>query len=1161
MGLSICHWLEVYAQPLGLNLQELGGSTTRGSGLYQSEEHDSQTTTLIRGIAARIAQEMALSNSTIFDIAILAEVLAQPFNKAWSLMQPAALVTAHLLRQLSRRRPLRRNEGAWLSFQVAYLRALDQLLRQEAHLNRPWLDGAQVALTSALTLTPEQSSATDLRPLIDTLRPTQLTDTQAEQALVHGIQSLLLQQIHRVLVAWLGFHGAEEREAQLLVQRLEHGLAGHLLAAIAENATPLAQLQKFVRLGNLATWGTAQAGLLDYELLDDAGSLAINPQRELYRAQLLQSLNQPLLGQIFSLRDIYLPLRGIPYDGEVEAKSTPAGSPLGLAPEAASAKEERGVDSLSWAVDQLTQPQSILIVDAESGQGKTSFCHMLAVRLAQEVYPLWMPILISLRGLTLGATLEETLAPALPGGLFTEKESWLSSQNPPCVLILDGLDELPLGPDGEGAVARLFSQLVSFQKRYCDVNGMARHRILLTSHPLTLETLIQAHPEFHFQMQVQRLRLCALDQETLKQWFVQWAVLQSKPIAQAYFNFLKKGGAFRATGKPAFGTLVHQPFWLLVGALLHRDGLLDDLVFEQSRTAVRFEIYERLATWLMGPPTDTYPHPSIIPDLSRLGPAHACRSPDAIANLLAGRSPRLVRQQMRSAALTLLQSGRQQAPRCAIADLPEGYDLPHLYFRPTVLPTTMAGLTFTSPSLADHTCAEAIAMGLIRITQQIQTAYGETFVLESLQDVALHLYPLLGHSLLSPSLLSLVLERLRREHQRPATGLSLGRLCDRLTHFYRFYCRGRWLDDGIAQQAHQHLRALDNPLSLLQVDAVLGLNLFQILAACYRETPVRFCPCGDAQDPATFNPNQLSQLISHISTLSPLAFWEHARTQMRQLNLARASLNHALFAQANLSQTNLSEAFLAGTTFEGANLTQADLRASNATRANFQGANLQGANLQGANLQGANLQGAKLQGASLTNACLVDALLDPETADLARSSGAFFERDRFQAYQRLLWSETRQGDSPLSSEDTDGYAVVEDAEGTVAFSLAAAMNATLKTPVRTFPATSSPLGAPQNGYAAMAQGSRLTSPTTSAAPADEALDPEATLMASSSIASSAFHQALDPQILDHSTLDTDELERSNLETQVTPPTAPAHAALSGNNVMEATIQPDETMAI
>ncbi|WP_442936582.1 hypothetical protein [Nostoc sp.] len=52
--------------------------------------------------------------------------------------------------------------------------------------------------------------------------------------------SLLVQQINNVAIAWLVANGAEEPEAKLLIQRLVNSLPGNMLVVVTENAVPLA---------------------------------------------------------------------------------------------------------------------------------------------------------------------------------------------------------------------------------------------------------------------------------------------------------------------------------------------------------------------------------------------------------------------------------------------------------------------------------------------------------------------------------------------------------------------------------------------------------------------------------------------------------------------------------------------------------------------------------------------------------------------------------------------------------------------------------------------------------------------------------------------------------------------------------------------------------
>ncbi|REJ57651.1 MAG: hypothetical protein DWQ56_10295 [Microcystis aeruginosa DA14] len=100
-------------------------------------------------------------------------------------------------------------------------------------------------------------------------------------------------------------------------------------------------------------------------------------------------------------------------------------------------------------------------------------------------------------------------------------------------------------------------------------------------------------------------------------------------------------------------------------------------------------------------------------------------------------------------------------------------------------------------------------------------------------------------------------------------------------------------------------------------------------------------------------------------------------------NLARANLKGANLEWANLKRANLYEAnlygaYLAGAYLEGANLERANLYGANLYGANLERANLKGANLEGANLERANLEGAFLRGANFKDANVKGTILDTE---------------------------------------------------------------------------------------------------------------------------------------------------------------------------------------
>ncbi|MEH1937510.1 MAG: pentapeptide repeat-containing protein [Nostoc sp.] len=978
MNLSIRHWLAE---------RQIAINQIRGFSPGQ-----------LAGIAYRIVQDMEVKSLMPFDICTLVEVLELPLGVVWEEISVISQLTENLLRNLSQKKPLKRNEGTWLAFQIAYLQALQAILEQEASLQRPWLDRASIPIqphilkedVGKLILQDPQ-----LQGLLKTLSPGKLTDTQAEQALSLVADSLLVQQINNAVTAWLVANGAEESEAKLLTQRLVNSLPGNLLVVVTENAAPLAQLQKFFRLGI-----SLSPSLLTPEVGSTVGE-KIDLHREHYRASLIKNLSMPLLMESFALKDIYVPQKGLPIEESISEQDKKAIKP---------------VDLKTWAQQQLTDLETIAIIESEPGYGKTSFCQLWAAQVAQEFYPTWMPILIRLRDVKYGKTLIETLNSAFPVNLST----WLEQENLPCLLLLDGLDELPPSAQGIRAQAIFIQQLLNFQSQH-------RHKIVLTSRSTTLPEIVSELPQL-----LRRIIIQPWDADELKQWFQQWAKVQSLAIAQNFFTFLKKAGLFASQSKlTEISALVRQPLMLHLLGILHRDGLLDDqllqLAANTQKSSLLWEIYHRLSRWLLGYPLIG----GIKTMLLRSGSAHIHRTPEAIANLLAGRHPQDLLDQMQAIALKILHSQRHQ-----INLAEESNTLPGFYFKIRDLESTAQSslIEFSHTKLGESLCASAIAAQLKFLTQYQDEAYGTlSFVLDSPSSVAQHIYNLLGYGILSPEIEELAIARLRRQQKHK---FSFEVLFQRLLSFWRCYCQGRWLDEGIVHKAWTHFHALQNPVNVEQVNAAVGLNVFLLLCACYRETKVPFWLCGNPGNLAEFNPEALSALIARTTVLHKSAFATRIKS-LAGLNLSGVSLLQVMLTGVNLEQTNLSNAELMGANLAGANLQQANLTGANLQQANLTGANLQQANLTGANLQQANLMRTNLNSANLTNACLFDAILAETGKKLAADNGALFSKESFQRLKHLrlqqpfLNTVIIPSNTGVNWDKTPAIGLIESCEGTI----------------------------------------------------------------------------------------------------------------------------------
>jgi uncharacterized protein YjbI with pentapeptide repeats len=385
---------------------------------------------------------------------------------------------------------------------------------------------------------------------------------------------------------------------------------------------------------------------------------------------------------------------------------------------------------------------------------------------------------------------------------------------------------------------------------------------------------------------------------------------------------------------------------------------------------------------------------------------------------------------MQAIALQILHSQHHQI------DLePSHSNLPAFYFKiqnstfPPHLQTE-----FSHPKLAEFLCTQAIVAQLKLLIQRQENAYGEfTFVLESASSVSQQLYNLLGFGILSPEWENLVIEGLRREPQHE---FSFELLCDRLLPFWYAYCRGRWLDEGIAHKAFAHFQALQNPANVEKINAAVGLNVFLLLCACHQQTKTTFWPCSNPENLSEFYSQALIMLIARTEVLAKAAFATRLQsTSLACLNLSAADLSQAMLAGVNFGQIDLSNTKLMGAILIGANLQDANLAGANLTGANLTDANLSGANLASANLTGANLTGANLQSTNLTNTCLFQAVLQETDKEIAILNGAIFSIKDFQTIKKML-SKSADINTTNSHEKTAAWLnnntignIIESAEG------------------------------------------------------------------------------------------------------------------------------------
>ncbi len=957
------------------------------------------------GVALRIIRDMEVRNPSAFDISTLAEVLELPLRFVWHEVGVFARLTESILGLLGQNKPFNRNEATWLAFQVAYLQALEEVLIEEQSLCRVWLErlvysgdkreeGDSSLFRNAL-VKPLRDER--LQGLTRILREEKLSDVQAEEALLTVADSSFVERINRIAVAWLVAHNVLEAEAELIIQRLKHKLLGHLIVVVSKNAATLVQLQKFFRLGNS----------VEFKTNDD-----INFHREKYRASLITKLGQPLFIESFSLKDIYIPPTGLPLKGN-----------------------HQPVDLMKWVVSQLDDLETITVIESESGYGKTSFCEILAARIAHKLYPEWMPVNIRLSEVKCGDNFQETLESAFVNHSQVNLSAWLKESKTKCLLILDGLNELPNCAENKMAIAIFLRQLLKFQSRF-------NHKIILTSQSWALEDIVNKSAS-----NLRRIKIQPWGQDEWKLWFANWAKVQSITASQNLFTFLKQKKAFSRKSHFLLSDLVRQPLMLYLLAVLHRDELLDDEILESATNpqitntaVVLWKIYERINQWFYGYPVRSVSQKILASSVC----THIHRTSEAVNSLIKNRHPQELINQMQAVALQLLYS-RNNINLKFKSDLSK---LPAFYFKKEIerekeflspmpnapCPIPTSNLKFSHAKFGEYLCAASIVNQLKALTKSTCNAYGEMiFTIESPLSVAEHLYQLLGYGILTKEIEQLIIEGLRNSH---SSKFSFQLLCDRLQPFWYAYSAGRWLDEGIAHKAWSYFKQLQNPLNVEQVNAAVGINVFLLLSACYKQTKQTFSPCGKPFSLTESYPQALIKLIAKTAVFHPdFTRQRIGEKSLTFLNLVKADLTQSMLAGINFTNTDLSNVQLKDACLTGANLADVNLTGADLTGANLTNANLTNAKLTGANLTGANLLGVNLDLANLSNACLFQAIIAETQKETAIANGAVFSLDKFEELKRLLSYQSQADDmdkgeiTEIAFNENPSIGEIESAEG------------------------------------------------------------------------------------------------------------------------------------
>jgi len=418
--------------------------------------------------------------------------------------------------------------------QAAYLESLKVFLKDEDLLSR---------ICQTQVSAPVQQQIKQLSEL-------EIDEEDARKAVVCFHDCKLAEAFGQVLLARLQDAGLDEEEAKILTARVAWNTYRYMMSAWAESGDAVQHLAQ----PSFSEW---RQELTKYQSIDDylTEQIATKPLEKVF-------------GEDFTFRDIYVPLKAKPLDGN--------GNEI---------DDAEAFDLESWAKDVLQDPQKqdlVMFVQGGPGRGKSVFSRMFADWVREKIYPIWIPVLIRLRDIpklqeSFPNTLQDAVSAKFAG------DDWLKDRNTKYLFLLDGFDELLMEGRTSGGLEQFLRQVSQFQRDSQQGQDMG-HRVLITGRTLALQGIERQMPD-----NLERVRIQVMDSQLQQQWLDKWERIFDRATREAFEAFLQDRRCPERVRE-----LAREPLLLYLLAAMHRDRKLQVEDFEgASSTVAKIKIYEQ----------------------------------------------------------------------------------------------------------------------------------------------------------------------------------------------------------------------------------------------------------------------------------------------------------------------------------------------------------------------------------------------------------------------------------------------------------------------------------------------------------------------------------------------------------------------------------------
>lgn len=690
----------------------------------------------------------------------------------------------------------------------------------------------------------------------------------------------------------------------------------------------------------------------DYFELKSAEGVGRQRAWDRYNAQLQKQIDEPLLGQAFSLRQTYVPLRAY-WTEEV----TEGGGRRGVREKKRIRHVVELQDDLDAWVEDANSDNAIRMISGGPGSGKSSAAKMFAARMSRrsDLHVVWVP----LHHFDFESKLEMALEKFCTES-GTPPEDVLNT-SPRVLLIFDGLDELALSGRASQEMAKAF------------VSELIRLVELRNRNGLTVQALLSGREVAiqEYAAELRRSRILVLlghfpELEDVSEGRSETLIEEDR--RDTWWKLYHD-----ATGKGR-GQLPEEL----------RDEKLQDLTSQPLLTVLLAIVWEErgdldLETpWALNDLYETLLRHVYERKWGGLHPTQRVLSEDRYLRVLeevavgawhSGESRNVSRRQIKERCR---QARLEDDLKKFSASAGEGVTqmLTAFYFRRSegVAADGEMAFEFTHKSFAEYLVARRIAAVLAACHEDAVAHAKNADRGKSTRDLLASWAKLLGPARMEDNLADLVRGEVLRLPIETITGwhCTLEAMLRESVH------RGLPMEKvGLSSFPEMKRQARNAELALAVTTAAAASGSEQI-------TDLRWTdPFGpmDWINWLSFGRTELSLLIRkglYRSVWSGGTFYaanlEGANLEGAQL--MRTDLEKANLQFANLTGANLEGAHLVGANLEMAFLDNVNLKGANLYQANLSVAQLVGAQLEGAHLFGADLSGANATGANVTSADL-----------------------------------------------------------------------------------------------------------------------------------------------------------------------------------------------